>query len=1460
MSDLASLVVSLTAETSQYSAAIQKATDQIGGFSDSVGSAIADVAKNLLALEALKQVFDFTDNIVKTVANFDVLSHALGGSTESLSQLTFAAKLFNVDDISFAMERLARAVGAVETGNQKTIGVFNALGVSINDAGGKVKGTEKQLLDIADAVSKYNDGLSKTAAVQQIFGRSGADFIAFLDQGAAKIKEAQQEAIDLGVSVSAPAAIATHEFEQDTQRIEAALQGIFFRTLQEILPQFQQLADSIVEFAKHADNTQTIVSELAAGLKIIGSTLIIVGTAFTVVGQILGEFVGSITLEIGALADLAKAFTDPVGAMKDFAKEQVGVLQQIGNAFVHPVDSAKKFISDTQDTLSGIDNVLEHPIDSIHKFFQTQKDAVSGGSDVLATLRSGLSALNSMWGDANSQLNEIAITAKKLGKPDIVLPDNTALKATETAIDALAKLDDKLKEQVATFGLSGAAATVYDVTLGKLSASIDEVNRLSPTQAQAALAALEKQGKLTQTQIEQINTAIAHGVPIGDAFKKSTIDEATALEQLKAVDALSKLDVQLLTITGHLEEAGKAAFDLANRPLRITIQTQQDTQAFKGLDDAQKQIEVTTQINALNQQAIEIKDALGKKITDVDAAALTSGEGNLQLAGEEAVARQNAISQLETLFVKAQALANATGLKSAAVEAKALQTAIGQIQFNPKIVQDVDAATAAQKKFNESMLAQKNINDDLSLQIADLAKLNSQGALSDLDYLAKQDDARQHAIDQLMAQQKVQLDIIASNPGNAQALDDYKKLSIQIDSLQTQMGQLAKTIRTDLTDDAANAFVGFATGAESAKKAAQSFVADFEKQMLQLAAKELFQKLFDATGISAGIDALFGGATKAATGAASGAATGTAIGTAMTAAATASGVTIGGAVEASGTLAATAMGTAIETSGSAAAAQMAAAIAGSGAASGASAATVVALAAAGGGPIPANQLTLVGEEGPELYVSDLGTQTAAVATRGGTVVPDDLTHAEVIGKNGPEYIKPGASGFVVPSDTFLQGLSDRAAPVTSTHVAAVHDGKLRTASDGYAVDETASDGYAVDETASVTADSQRKTVPKGTTADERLLASVTDLTPLIVARLPALPSTITPQTIPQPVQPESANDQLFHKIAVAAEGGPVYAGQTIHIGEQGPELLVSDSGGETALSATRNGTHVPLDFSTSQLIGIHGSGYVTPTTGGYIIPSDVLASQIPTRQQVAGASAYPNASSYMISVNGVETPIGLTETFTTDSQGFTSIQENVNAYVGLLLPAGTLTASGGTTITANDITYPPGGMSPDQFVGIYQPDALQQQQLGVTLASYVAEFSSTPPETTLPASLQIGDTDTSGGGGLGLPESIQPGLLSTYDYQTLLGDRSLPKRAGGGPVSAGTPYLVGEGGPELMVPDSDGTVLNSWQTQNNQVGTVIHQYFNFTVNTPTGKVDRASQGQIAARTAIAAQSANTRNN
>jgi hypothetical protein len=51
------------------------------------------------------------------------------------------------------------------------------------------------------------------------------------------------------------------------------------------------------------------------------------------------------------------------------------------------------------------------------------------------------------------------------------------------------------------------------------------------------------------------------------------------------------------------------------------------------------------------------------------------------------------------------------------------------------------------------------------------------------------------------------------------------------------------------------------------------------------------------------------------------------------------------------------------------------------------------------------------------------------------------------------------------------------------------------------------------------------------------------------------------------------------------------------------------------------------------------------------------------------------------------------------------------------------------------------------------------------------------------------------------------------DTSGMGGDPGHKHRASGGPIQANQPYMVGEGGPEMIVPNSSGKVINTERTQ-----------------------------------------------
>ena len=98
-------------------------------------------------------------------------------------------------------------------------------------------------------------------------------------------------------------------------------------------------------------------------------------------------------------------------------------------------------------------------------------------------------------------------------------------------------------------------------------------------------------------------------------------------------------------------------------------------------------------------------------------------------------------------------------------------------------------------------------------------------------------------------------------------------------------------------------------------------------------------------------------------------------------------------------------------------------------------------------------------------------------------------------------------------------------------------------------------------------------------------------------------------------------------------------------------------------------------------------------------------------------------------------------------------------------------------------------------------------------------------------------------------------LLSLGSSGDML-DVPIGTRATGGPVTGSMPYIVGERGPELFVPDTSGKVVPNHAMG----GGAMNVVQNFTIQAPNGSVSRASQAQIAAAAARGLRTADARNN
>jgi len=162
---------------------------------------------------ALKGLIDAGDKL-------DELSKRTSIAVETLSALTNNAKLAGVsqEELGSGIIKLSRSIAEAVSGAGEQRQAFENLGVSIRDVNGKIRPTVDILADVAAGFQDAEDGAIKTQYAVALFGKSGANFIEFLNTG----REGVQA---LGASISTEFADQSATFMDNLDRIGQKIQS-----------------------------------------------------------------------------------------------------------------------------------------------------------------------------------------------------------------------------------------------------------------------------------------------------------------------------------------------------------------------------------------------------------------------------------------------------------------------------------------------------------------------------------------------------------------------------------------------------------------------------------------------------------------------------------------------------------------------------------------------------------------------------------------------------------------------------------------------------------------------------------------------------------------------------------------------------------------------------------------------------------------------------------------------------------------------------------------------------------------------------------------------------------------------------------------------------------------------------------------------------------------------------------
>lgn len=236
-----SITVDLLAKTGSFETDLNRAAKLSEQRSKEIAKNFSDIgtAVGLGVAGAVTALAAVGTQAVDQLATLDDLTQKTGASVERLSQIQQTATAFGQDfgEIDSAISRLAKGMATVDSETNKTQKALAALGLSARDAGGALKDPAELLVQVAKSLQQYEDGAAKAALVTDLFGKSGANLLPFLND--------LSENVDDFTGASKEAAAEAAAFQDRLNRMKAEFQALSQTIIADILPTLNKFLDTI---------------------------------------------------------------------------------------------------------------------------------------------------------------------------------------------------------------------------------------------------------------------------------------------------------------------------------------------------------------------------------------------------------------------------------------------------------------------------------------------------------------------------------------------------------------------------------------------------------------------------------------------------------------------------------------------------------------------------------------------------------------------------------------------------------------------------------------------------------------------------------------------------------------------------------------------------------------------------------------------------------------------------------------------------------------------------------------------------------------------------------------------------------------------------------------------------------------------------------------------------------------
>lgn len=183
-------------ETSSKAGKVAEALKKGAGVAAKFGAAV--VTGTAAAGAALTGI---ANSAASQADEIDKMSAKIGMSKQAYQEWAYVLGQngMDVNSLQMGMKTLVAQMDGAASGTEKSVEMFERLGLSIYDSEGQMKNQEEMFKEVTMALAAMENGTEKAALANDLLGRSGSEMMPMLNNGAEGIVELTDRAHELGL-------------------------------------------------------------------------------------------------------------------------------------------------------------------------------------------------------------------------------------------------------------------------------------------------------------------------------------------------------------------------------------------------------------------------------------------------------------------------------------------------------------------------------------------------------------------------------------------------------------------------------------------------------------------------------------------------------------------------------------------------------------------------------------------------------------------------------------------------------------------------------------------------------------------------------------------------------------------------------------------------------------------------------------------------------------------------------------------------------------------------------------------------------------------------------------------------------------------------------------------------------------------------------------------------------------